>query len=316
MLNNEDDSSVRMVLTVTTTGLRIQVNMKIAKGDPSAAPSKYELRSLSFEAHDDHFIVDGREKRLIVFGREPSLESAGDVFIMDPTKTVTHRHAYLLFRDGQLYFCDNASTNGSTINGRVLRGETMQSMMIRPDTVYSVALGKWGKSGSPVVQMRIVATQVLQTPRPLGAAELTLTFPKSQLPAQFYQIQVMSNNYLGLFKVEGAQLVHCATATQVFVGRGVDRRHMRIAQAEGTLAVGVIHGVFTARDGFLMFTDLGSVNGSFVDGERIGPNRARVLSRGAHVIGLAQSDYKVYAVRMELNVDHKIPARAALKRAA
>ena len=297
-----------MVLTATTKQLDIKILVEISTGRKDAKePTNTRTILLHASAHDDHITFNERDKTFLIIGRDPTLEKTNDIFIPDMTNTISHKHGYLIFKNNRLYYCDNDSKSGAKVNGKLVHGDG-KCLALKPGKTNTITLGEWGSKAA--ARIFITTDEVVKQPQPLSHAELTVTYPGTTRPADLYRMDIMDNNYIALFHTGSIKERLLKAAKKIYVGRAVSKEEIRIAQIEDkTLQVSKHHGVFSAENGFLLYKDLGSRNGSFLDKEKLKPNSDTVISQGDHILGLGLREPGLSPVQIFITYVHK-PHRA------
>ena len=215
-------------------------------------------------------LTDGREYQVgaaLVIGRDASAD------VVVPGNEVSRRHAQIVATEQGFVLVDT-STNGTFVNGHRVEG----SRVLRRADVIRVGADEFRFYGEPT------AEGISQTPLPApaaGAAEpappgaqhqlLDTMFgvgapPKVPLPGPVTPITMMDAPIASLLVRSGSLKGKRLTVRTpvVNIGRG-DYNDLVIPEP----SVSASHAKLARREGIWILTDLGSTNGTFVDGERV-----------------------------------------------
>lgn len=208
--------------------------------DAFGAP-KVELPRLVDASGREHTIRPGRN----AVGRE------GDIVLADPR--VSRRHAAITMEQGRLTMEDLGSTNGTTVNGEPLApGKTVE---LRPGD--KVAFG--GFETTVFSSGQASATQQAPSRRTVALDSPPVQAPDSQpTPSEAEPVAFLVGEGLRLGLKAGSN---------TFGRRAGNDLRLSDPYVSGS------HGLIEIKDGEVWITDLGSTNGTFVNGERIDPNR-------------------------------------------
>lgn len=201
------------------------------------------LEPLSHPELGEIRIVDN----LFAVGRE---EAPFDAYPRELTATLSRRHARIFCEGGEIHVADLGSRNGTTVNGTDIRGKTRRLMdgdeiRFGQELAYRVRLGR-----------------VVEAPAP-GARLAALTLSPEHAGLGLQTIVVTEFPFLiGKFEPEFARYRDAHAAQLAYLSR----RHAHIF----------------LRRGMPWIEDLGSTNGSTVDGERL-RERAVPLANGTRL---------------------------------
>lgn len=160
---------------------------------------------------------------------------------------VSVHHAELRQEDGKLYLCDSGSVNGTFVNGEKL-------------------VGKREVQAGDVLRFYMIEAQLVDPSK--GAAALPQAVKrdveKAALPQ--WQVKAMTGTISGkMFIIDGTKIIGRDPGCDIVVaGAHVSRRHAELS----------------IRSGKLWVKDLGSSNGSFINGQR---NDETMLKNGDEV---------------------------------
>ena len=223
-------------------------------------------------------VLEGAGKRfqllgtVIAIGRDPS----SDVALDDPA--VSGIHAQIAEHDGSLYLRDLGSRNGTFVNRALV---SVAHPLAEGDVVHVGDTDLTFRAGAPETSLTATPPPAVGTPAvpspaaplpalpaaspaPVRAAEPPLTGPAE------FRLLVASGPLVGLtFKL---------TPPAVLIGRNPDSD---VALSEST--VSWQHARLTPHGAAWTIADLGSTNGTSVNGVRIEPNREIPIDPGAEV---------------------------------
>lgn len=215
---------------------------------------------------------------VIGIGRDP----AADVSVADPA--VSGTHAQIAEHDGSLYVRDLGSRNGTYVNGTLV---SIPHLLADGDVIHvgetDLTFGSTGRavsgpapsaSPSPAALPADAPPGPAATPPPPAPAPSTpppepVPSTPTSGPAEF-RLVVRSGPLVGL--------AFTLTPPAVSIGRSPDAD---VALTEST--VSWQHARLTPHGVAWTIADLGSTNGTTVDGERIEPNREIPIDPGAEV---------------------------------
>ena len=203
-------------------------------------------------------IIEGREvgrefsvSRAVVVGTDPG----ADIVVADPG--VSHRHASLAPVEGGITVEDLGSTNGTLVNGtRVTGSQELQAgdRVQVGATVLEVRASAPAES-APAGRQETAATQVVPPPRAAAGQATRRVSRTLQIPTVPLLIFV-DGQKAGDEVPVGAQIV---------VGRDAGPADVILEDAE----VSRRHAAFSPVGAGLTVQDLGSTNGTFVNGTRV-----------------------------------------------
>jgi pSer/pThr/pTyr-binding forkhead associated (FHA) protein len=183
----------------------------------------------------------------------------GDVMLSDPK--VSRRHARILCEDGSMSVEDLGSTNGSELNGAVLEPGRPMPM----------------KAGDRVRFGGVELT--LSMPGATGATEIAGAPPSaSEAPVLEVKEEVQPHLAPAAYLVVGDREIPLRQGANFF-GRKPDND----AQIPDPYVSGR-HGRIDVEDGFVFVTDLGSTNGTLLNGEKLEPNEKTKLEEADELV--------------------------------
>ncbi|MDE2126016.1 MAG: FHA domain-containing protein [Armatimonadetes bacterium] len=175
-----------------------------------------------------------------------------DTDIISPDGSVSRTHAEIAIRPGGTTIQDLDSTNGTSVDGRRLNPGEICPLA----DGASIKLGGW--------QMRLEAVA--------AAAEVTQVLPTDDTVAGSEGFE--GAEPFGWLRAATGDEQFAVTAATVTAGRGAAND---IVISDDNYVSGV-HVRLEVADGGMMVTDLGSTNGTLVNGERLAPHIPRFLS--------------------------------------
>ena len=198
-------------------------------------------------------ILDVRDA-VATLGRDPA---ATVTFSGDDARVVSTRHAELRHQDGGWVLVDLESRNGSYLNGRRVQG---QSPLAAGD---EIRLGETGPRLTVVATNDVVGATLAEQPAydPFKESPAGKTAPQSPRPpeARPYGITLIATATGKRFEAKG---------TRIRLGRGKECEIRPVEGAEGV--VSRVHAELTVGpSGGLSLRDVGSKNGTFLNGDRI-----------------------------------------------
>jgi len=223
-------------------------------------------------------LTDGREYNIgvapLVFGREAGCD------IVVPNKDVSRRHAEIV-ASAQGYLLIDSSTNGTFVNGERVEG---QRILARSDVIkigghdfrfYADKAPEPAASGASAPLTPVPAeTPAPPAPPPPTGAEVRLShtmhglpFPPPVAPPRPVARASGASLPMATFLVRSGNLKGERLTVRVPVvniGRA-DYNDLVLPEE----SVSGTHAKLTRREGVWMLSDLGSTNGTFIDGERL-----------------------------------------------
>jgi len=185
-----------------------------------------------------------------------------DVLLMDGT--VSRKHAKLTVSGGKCLVEDLGSSNGTFVDGAQLQ----------PGEPVEAASGAEIKFGSCVAQL--VLTEAAQAEAP--AAEVTEE--SAEETPEVEEAVVAPEPVAKLVSVDGTTGEFAIVAGENTVGRRGDNRITIL----GDPYVSGSHAVIIAAEDGLRVTDLGSTNGTLVNGDKLAPDQPVDLHSGDEVV--------------------------------
>ncbi|MDH7481501.1 MAG: FHA domain-containing protein [Armatimonadota bacterium] len=217
---------------------------------------------------------------------------AADILLEDPT--VSRRHAIITFDESGCWVEDIGSTNGTFVNGRkVEKGEKIQ-----------IGDGAELKFGGSVLILNLpqVAPGVAEEASAIGEGT---TAEAEAEQAEEAQTQLEKADEIASEQEKPvARLVVVSDPTKVFeIKPGVNdigRRSSAAVPITFDGYVSSIHADLIAEaDGFFI-TDMGSTNGTFVNGVRISPGMRSALSNGDEItVGMTTLRFEIFSAEGE-----------------
>ena len=222
----------------------------------------------------------GPQPRLIASGREYLLKAGENIVGREGTDvlledaTVSRRHALIVSEDGKCFVEDLGSTNGTFVNkSQVAKGERVE-----------VESGAELKFGSSVVTLDLpeIATEpaeavVEETPEAEAAVE-----PVEQAEETPEEVAAEEPAALPV-----AHLISAETAEEFAVMPGLNtigRRGDNSIVLAGDPYVSGAHAQITAEGGSFVLLDLGSTNGTMLNGAKVEPDQPVDLSPGDEIV--------------------------------
>jgi len=240
------------------------------------APAEAEAEE---QAACPYSLVDERTGRRYALHSGDNLvgREAGDVLLVDGT--VSRKHAVITVTEDGVTVTDQGSTNGTRVDGVGLTAGTPQPVRAGATLQFgAVALRLEGPEGSAPAE----ATQAMsvETGEPIEEHKAEGT-PRGPAVATLQSDGVHAENIV----------VYAGTMT---IGRRPDNDHV----IGGDPFVSGRHARIEASAGWVEITDLGSTNGTFVNGRRLEPNEPTTLIEGDEV-ALGKGKYTVTLIGPE-----------------
>ena len=202
------------------------------------------------------------------------------------------------------------------IDGKLVKGGSQARGKEIAKKLVKIQLGKWNPSENktsyhPVVEITAIASDKVEGAAVLSVAEVTLSYdiPGAQMK-EFFILQVLDNNFLTLHKVQNSARKFMENKHEILVGREVGSHELAIPESASNTVSG-IHGVFTCKDGFLYYRDLGTSFGSYLNHIRIGKEK-EVIPRGKTEIGLGEPKGSTYPVVITIELHLAVAGEQAL----
>jgi len=206
--------------------------------------------------------------------------SEGDIVVSNPY--LSRRHMKLTVRERKLFVTDLGSTNGTFVDGERLE----------PDTEREVGVEGELKAGELLIQLRWLEAPEVSEEEP---AEAEPSEEKAEAPPlEPTSKDVTEVDSPWALKVGDEQ--HRLNFGEVRIGRKTDRNDLAFPQ-DGYMSA--THLVLDVDLDFLKLKDLGSTNGTLVNGEKAAANEWVELAAGDE-IKAGQTAFTVEAIaRME-----------------
>ena len=217
--------------------------------------------SLLLYLRDGVKVVPLVSTRALVIGRLPP----ADVTIRD--SSLSRQHACVELIDGQVWIEDLGSTNGTFVDGQRLE----------PDAEREVGAEGELKAGELAIEVRwLKAPEVSEAEEP---AEAEPSEEKTEAPPlEPTSIDVTEVDSPWALKVGDEQ--HRLNFGEVRIGRKTDRNDLAFPQ-DGYMSGA--HAVLDVDLDYLKLKDLGSTNGTLVNGEKVAPDEWVELAAGDEI---------------------------------
>lgn len=226
------------------------------------------------------------QPKLIASGREYLLKSGEntigregtDVLLED--QTVSRRHAMLVLDEGKAFVEDLGSTNGTSVNGtQVAKGERVE--------VESGAELKFGSS--------VLTLDLPELPAALEEASAEETVEETPEAAAEPVAETEEVVEVAPEEEEVVDETPAPVAVAQLIGEGVEYAVMPGANTIGRRGdnnivlsddpyVSGSHAQITAKDDAFVLIDVGSTNGTMLNGTKVEPNQPVTLSAGDEVV--------------------------------
>jgi len=234
------------------------------------APAEAEAEE---QAACPYSLVDERTGRRYALHSGDNLvgREAGDVLLVDGT--VSRKHAVITVTEDGVTVTDQGSTNGTRVDGVGLKAGTPQPVRAGATLQFgAVALRLDGPEGSAPAE----ATQAMSI--------------ETGVPTEEHKaVETSRGPAVATLHSDGVHaediVVYDGTMT---IGRRPDNDHV----ISGDPFVSGRHARIEASAGWVEITDLGSTNGTFVNGRRLEPNEPAILVDGDEVV-LGKGKYTV-----------------------
>jgi len=248
----------------------------LGAGEKYCAECGYEVGSLAVEAEAGaaeptaaavvEITVDG-ETFGLAEGEHVLGRSEGDVIVSNPY--LSRRHMKLTVRERKLFAADLGSTNGTFVDGERLE----------PDAEREVGADAELKAGELAIELRwLEAPETTEEKEP---AEAESSEEKTEAPAEEAEpasTEVAEVDSPWALKVGDEQ--HRLNFGEVRIGRKTDRNDLAFPN-DGYMSGA--HAVLDVDLDYLKLKDLGSTNGTLVNGEKIAPNEWVELKAGDEI---------------------------------
>ncbi len=227
--------------------------------------------------------TSGRE-----FDLKPGANTIGrqdtDVLVAHPT--VSRSHAKLTVTGSSFLLEDTGSTNGTFVgNAKVEPGSPVQvrpgdeiifgSVMMRLDGALPEAVAEVVAAEDDAALESVVAEILIAT----DPDEATDTTPAQALSEPVEPVEIHEDEPTLARFIAGDGTEYIINPGENTVGR---RPSNAIAVPDPYISGS--HAVITSEEGVFTLTDLGSTNGTFVNGDKLEPNAPRELSDGDEVM--------------------------------
>jgi len=225
-------------------------------------------------------LIASDREHLLKLGENTVGREGTDVLLEDAT--VSRRHALIVLEDGKCFVEDLGSTNGTSVNrSQVAKGERVEvesgaelkfgSSVLTLDLPEMVAepvervVAETQEAGEPVEQMD-EAPEVIEVPEQEAVEEAAAEEP-AVAPV--------------------AHLVSEETSEEFAVMPGtntIGRRGDNDIVLAGDPYVSGSHAQITAEDGVFTLLDVGSTNGTMLNGAKVEPNEPTTVSIGDDIV--------------------------------
>ena len=196
-------------------------------------------------------------------------------------QTVSRRHALLVLEDGRCFVEDLGSTNGTSVNGaQAAKGERVE--------VASGAELKFGSSvltldlpEMPVASEEAPAEEALEeAPEVEAAAETVEVTGEEVVEVALADEEVVEDAPVALARLVGDGSEYPIMPGENTIGRRGDSNIV----LSGDPYVSGSHAQITAEDGEFTLVDVGSTNGTMLNGAKVEPNQPVALSVGDEIV--------------------------------
>lgn len=229
-------------------------------------------------------LVASDREHLLKVGENTVGREGTDVLLED--QTVSRRHAIVVLEDGKVFVEDLGSTNGTSVNGaQVAKGERTE--------VESGAELKFGSSRltldlpeMPTATEEAPAEETVgETPEveaavePVEVADEAAEAVEEAAPEEEDAVEDAP------VPVAAARLIGDGAEFEVMLGvNTIGRRGDNNIVLSGDPYVSGSHAQIAAEDGTFILTDVGSTNGTMLNGTKVEPDQPVVLSAGDEIV--------------------------------
>lgn len=210
----------------------------------------------------------------------------GEVDIQVNDGYMSRRHAVFTAAPGDLKVSDLGSANGSFVGDLRLDRETPHTLedgqaitLGRTEfTVRAIDAPAYSEADDDVISSveEDYSDVPLEDAKQAGAERETAGETESAIPSGWH----ITNERLGNFVIEIGETT---------LGRSAAKSDLQVS---GDGYISGLHGMLVASDDSLVYTDLGSTNGSLINGEPLEPNTEASLSVGDR-LQLGQTEFTV-----------------------
>lgn len=191
--------------------------------------------------------------------------SEGDVVVSNPY--LSRRHMKLAVRERKLFVSDLGSTNGTFIDGERLE----------PDTEREVGADAELKAGELAIELRwLEAPEAAEEEAAEEGESTEAETPAEEAEAASVEVSEVDSPWA--LKVDDEQ--HRLNFGEVRIGRKTDRNDLAFPD-DGYMSGA--HAVLDVDLDYLKLKDLGSTNGTLVNGEKVAPNDWVELAAGDEI---------------------------------
>lgn len=221
-----------------------------------------ELVQSELEPACTYSLVDDRTGRRYPLQAGDNLigRETGEVLLVDTT--VSRRHAVLTVSEAGLTVTDQGSTNGTRVDGTGIPAQTPHPLAPGATLQFgNVTLRLEGPAGAVPAEVTVAMGTEVVPPAETGAA--------AERGPEFAILRSDGTHPLDIRVYEGSQTV----------GRRPGNDHV----IEGDPFVSGRHARITCSEGQVLIEDLGSTNGTFVNGRRLAANEPLRLADGDEI---------------------------------
>lgn len=236
-----------------------------------------EIGEVGEVAPQPKLIASDRE-HLLKVGENTIGREGTDVLLED--QTVSRRHALIVLDEGKAFVEDLGSTNGTSVNGtQVAKGERVE--------VESGAELKFGSS--------VLTLDLPELPAALEEASAEETVEETPVDAAEPVAETEEVVEVAPEEEEVVDETPAPVAVAQLIGEGVEYAVMPGANTIGRRGdnnivlsddpyVSGSHAQITAEDDAFVLIDVGSTNGTMLNGTKVEPNQPVTLSAGDEVV--------------------------------
>ena len=220
-------------------------------------------------------LIGSDREHLLKSGENTVGREGTDVLLED--QTVSRRHALVILEDGKCFVEDLGSTNGTSVNGaQVAKGERVE-----------VESGAELKFGSSVLTLGLPEMPVVtEEPSAEDVAEESTEFKAAPEPVEGVEEAAPEEEEVTEEAPAAiAQLIGDGIEFAVMPGANtIGRRGDNNIVLSGDPYVSGSHAQIAAEDGTFILTDVGSTNGTMLNGTKVEPDQPVVLSAGDEIV--------------------------------
>lgn len=224
---------------------------------------------------------DGDEREVVLTSAIATIGKTPDNTVIIPGETISRKHAQIQQREGQYFIRDLGSRNGTFLNGNRL-GEDELPLQEGDE----IAIGRSG------TMLRFLLEPIISFPDTVDLSKVKLERATMLEPVSIYP-----QARLYISDSDGGEREVPLTSAFASIGKTPD--NLVVIADE---AISRKHSQIEQRDGQYLIRDLGSRNGTFLNGTRLGEDESPLHEGDEITIGLTKIRFHLDAVSSQQEI--------------